>query len=178
PSRLRHPLSPVPRRTPMRRPWKPSPPLEHTPPLTFAPLAWLKLQLFCHASPTEVGGFGVAAEHDPLYVAEVLTRPQDVSPVTVRFRDEAVADYFDACTDRGLNPARFARVWIHTHPGDSADPSGTDEGTFARCFGVCDWAVMFILSRTGETYARLRFNAGPGGALCIPVAVDWESWHD
>jgi hypothetical protein len=26
--------------------------------LTFAPLAWLKLQYFCHAGATEVGGFG------------------------------------------------------------------------------------------------------------------------
>jgi proteasome lid subunit RPN8/RPN11 len=164
----------------MPRRWKPSPPppAEQPPCLTFAPLAWLKLQYLCHAGPTEVGGFGIAAEGDPLYVEDFVTVAQDVTPVTVRFRDDAVADYFDACIDRGLPPGRFARLWVHTHPGDSAEPSSTDEDTFARCFGVCDWAVMFILSRAGESYARLRFTAGPGGSLRIPVTVDWAAWTD
>jgi len=37
-----------------------------------------------------------------------------------------------------------------------------------------DWAVMFILAQEGQTYARLRFNIGPGGSLEIPVAVDFS----
>ena len=49
----------------------------------------------------------------------------------------------------------------------------TDEETFERVFGRCDWAVMFILARTGKTYARLRFNVGPGGNVLIPVQVDY-----
>src|SRR5207248_3081559 len=61
-------------------------------------------------------------------------------------------------------------------PGSSPEPSGTDERTFTRVFGGCDWAVMFICSRTNRTYARLSFFAGPGGSLLIPVAVDWASW--
>ena len=32
---------------------------------------------------------------------------------------------------------------------------------------------MFILARGGQTYARLRFNVGPGGSLQIPVEVDF-----
>jgi hypothetical protein len=48
-----------------------------------------------------------------------------------------------------------------------------------------EWAVMFILARGGQTYARLRFNVGPRGEMTIPVSVDytrvfaasdWESW--
>jgi hypothetical protein len=62
------------------------------------------------------------------------------------------------------------------HPGESAEPSGTDEQTFGRVFGGCDWAVMFILGRTGRTSARLSFSAGPGGSLALPVAVDWSVW--
>ena len=89
------------------------------------------------------------------------------------FDDTAVADFFDECVDTELTPERFARIWIHTHPGDSARPSGTDERTFARVFGGCDWAVMAILARGGESYARLRFNAGPGGELEISVEVDF-----
>ena len=65
------------------------------------------------------------------------------------------------------------RLWLHTHPGSSAQPSGTDEATFERVFGQCDWAVMFILARGGETYARLRFGVGPGAQVVIPVQVDF-----
>jgi hypothetical protein len=144
--------------------------------LTFSPVAWLKLKFFCHAGDTEVGGFAVSAEDDPLSVEDFLTVRQLTTAVTVAFDDAAVADYFDAAVDRGLPPSRFARVWCHTHPGESPEPSMTDEDTFARVFGACDWAVMFILSRTGRTYARLAFSAGPGGSLLLPVNVDWEAW--
>jgi hypothetical protein len=67
---------------------------------------------------------------------------------------------------------------VHTHPGSSAQPSGTDEETFERAFGRCDWSIMFIISRTGQTYARLRFAAGPQASLLLPVRVDWAAWAD
>lgn len=146
--------------------------------LTFAPLAWLKLQLFCHAGDTEVGGFGLSAEKDLLYIEDFVTVRQQATSVTVRFDDAAVADWFDRCVDQGLAPSRFARVWLHTHPGASVTPSGMDEETFARVFGRCDWSVMFILGRTAQTYARLAFSAGPGGCLHLPVQVDWSIWPD
>ena len=151
-------------------------PCRRDPCLTFSPLAWLKLQYFCHAGGTEVGGFGRAAEDDPLYVEDFVTVRQEATPVSVRFLDEAVADYFDRSVDAGLAPQRFCRIWCHTHPAVSVTPSATDEETFARSFGRCDWAVMFILGRTGRTYARLAFTAGPGGDLLLPTRVDWSTW--
>jgi hypothetical protein len=35
---------------------------------------------------------------------------------------------------------------------------------------------MGILGRTGNTYARLKFNTGPGGSLNLPVTVNWTAW--
>ena len=101
---------------------------------------------------------------------------QQVSPVTAALDDEAVADFSDRCVDAGIAPQRFLRVWCHTHPGSSPQPSCTDEETFLRVFGACDWAVMFIISRTGNTFCRLSFHVGPGSAVDIPVAVDWSAW--
>jgi proteasome lid subunit RPN8/RPN11 len=144
--------------------------------LIFSPLAWLKLQFFLHAGDTEIGGFGISKEEDLLYVEDFVTVRQTVSSVSVEFADSAVADYFDQCVDKGLAPARFARIWCHTHPGISPNPSSVDEHTFQRVFGTCDWSVMFIIARGGSTYARLAFNAGPTGALLLPVEVDWEAW--
>ena len=50
----------------------------------------------------------------------------------------------------------------------------TDEETFIRVFGRTDWAVMFILARGGQSYARLRFHVGPGGDIELPVHVDYS----
>jgi hypothetical protein len=87
--------------------------------LTFSPLAWLKLQMFLHAGDTEVGGFAVSRAGDLLYVEDFITLQQETTCVTVEFDDNAVADFFDQCVDQKLTPARFARIWCHTHPGDS-----------------------------------------------------------
>ena len=144
--------------------------------VVFSPLAWLKLLMFLHAGDTEVGGFGISSEKRPLYIEDFMTVKQTVTAATVAFDDTAVADYFDDCIDRGLTPARFARIWVHTHPGESPEPSSVDEETFHRVFGKCDWAVMLIVGRTHKTYARVSFGAGPGGAVMVPVNVDWEAW--
>lgn len=100
--------------------------------------------------------------------------PQRCSAITVVFDDEAVADYFDQQTDLGRIPEQFARIWIHTHPGSSAQPSQTDENTFRRVFGRCDWAVMAILARGGATTAKLRWNIGPGADLLLRTDIDYR----
>jgi len=124
--------------------------------------------------PTEVGGFGISCKDDLLLVQDISLVRQQCSTVTVKFDDQAVADHFDDYVDLGYEVERFARIWVHTHPGDSAIPSSTDEETFARCFGSSDWAIMFILAQGGETYARLALNAGPGGDLMLPVEIDFS----
>src|SRR5687768_904185 len=114
-------------------PWQlPQEPLDRPRSLTFAPLAWLKLQYLCHVGDTEVGGFGISHEKDLLYIEDFRTIPQHTTVASVQFLDQAVADYFDQCVDQGLPPARFGRIWLHTHPGSSAQPSQVDEETFAR----------------------------------------------
>lgn len=144
------------------------------PTLRFSPTAWAKLLFLRDRANVEVGGFGVARADDLLYISDFQLVRQRSAPAYLIFEPTAVADYFDRQLDAGLPLAQFARVWIHTHPGDSAKPTLTDERTFDCEFGRTDWAVMFILARGGQSYARLRFNVGPGGAMLIPVAVDYS----
>jgi hypothetical protein len=161
----------------MQRPWnRPRPPSPTETCVTFHPLAWLKLLFFCHAAETEIGGFGISAPDDLLYVQEFVTVRQEASFTNVRFADEAVADFFESCHERGIPPGHCGRLWIHTHPGGSAEPSPTDEGTFERCFGRCDWAAMLILARGGQTSCRLAFNLGPRAEVEVPVQVHWPAW--
>lgn len=149
------------------------------PVVVFSPLAWLKLQYMCHAGDSEVGGFGVARDPEhPLYIDDFYTVPQEAGWASVEFDDVGVADFAEDRVAEGLKPHQFLRVWIHTHPGDSPHPSGTDEDTFRRRFGDCDWAVMFILAKGGDVYARLKFNSanGPAAAIMAGVSVDWGRW--
>lgn len=148
----------------------------HAPPrpvLRFTPTAWAKLLYFRDRKGTEVGGFGITSIDDPLLVEDFVTVKQDVTAVSIAFDDEAVADYFEDQVDLGRRPEQFCRIWLHTHPGHSPQPSDTDEATFSRVFGKCQWAVMFILARGGESFARLRFNVGPSGHAVVPVEIDY-----
>lgn len=120
-----------------------------------------------------MAGFGIAAADDLLLVEDVRLVRQVCTGVSVAFEDEAVADFFDEQVDRGLRPAQFARIWIHTHPGGWPEPSITDDETFQKVFGRTDWAAMFIVARGGQSYTRLRFHVGPGGDIEIPVQVDY-----
>ena len=145
------------------------------PSLRFSPYAWAKLLFLRDFGDTEVGGFGISAPDDLLLVIDFILVPQTCSAVSVAFEDEAVADFFDQQIDLGRRPENCGRIWIHTHPGDSAQPSGVDEETFARVFGQCDWAVMAIVACGGQTYARLQFQAGPGGSQTLLLEVDFQT---
>jgi hypothetical protein len=148
--------------------------VQDAPRMLFSPTAWAKLLFLRDYGDTEVGGFGITAKDNLLFVEDVALVRQDCTGISVAFVDEAVADFFDRQVDQGRKIEQFARIWIHTHPGNSPQPSGTDEETFQRVFGRNDWAVMFILAQSGSPYARLQFHLGPGGSLLLPVAVDYE----
>ncbi len=144
------------------------------PVLRFSPTAWAKLLFLRDYGQTEVGGFGITPADDLLYVEDVRLVKQVCSWAHVAFDDESVADLFDEQFDAGRRPEQVGRLWIHTHPADCPRPSQTDEETFARVFGRADWAVMFILAREGATFARLRFNVGPGSEQEISVRTDYS----
>jgi hypothetical protein len=136
-------------------------------------LSWAKLLFLRDYGKTEIGAFGITPPDDLLFVEDVCLLQQTCDLASVAFDDEAVASFFDDQVDQGRQPQQFARIWVHTHPGDSPQPSGTDEATFQRVFGPSDWAVMFILARGGACYARLRCNVGPGADIELPVDIDY-----
>jgi hypothetical protein len=145
-----------------------------TPSLRFSPTAWAKLVFLRDYGDTEVGGFGISAQDDLLYIEDVVLVRQTCTGMSVAFDDASVADFFDGQVDQGRKIEQFARIWVHTHPGDCPRPSGTDEDTFLRVFGRNDWAVIFILAQGGQSYARLNFGVGPGGNMQLSVAVDYS----
>jgi proteasome lid subunit RPN8/RPN11 len=146
--------------------------------LRFSPTAWAKLLFLRDMGDSEIGAFGISAQDDLLYVEDVRLVSQTCTWVHVEFDDESVANFFDDQVDAGQRPETFGRLWLHTHPGNSPEPSLTDEETFSRVFGRAEWAVMFILARGGQTYARLRYNVGPSAEIKIPVEIDFSRPFD
>jgi proteasome lid subunit RPN8/RPN11 len=156
---------------------KPPPSVEFTD-ITWDPMAWLKLKYLLHKGDTEVAGFAITGDpKDPTYITDFMTVKQSSSGASFEFDDDALAEYMDQMTgELEYEPWQVFRIMVHTHPGSSPDPSGTDETVFEEKFGDCQYAVMVIQSRTGSWYARVKFNAQNGMYVDkeVPVYVDWE----
>ncbi|KKN28756.1 hypothetical protein LCGC14_0850930, partial [marine sediment metagenome] len=142
--------------------------------LRFAPNAWAKLLWFRDRGPTEIAGFGVSRANDPLYVEKFITIPQEADVATFEFEDDATNDYLTDMVKAGHQPAECFRIWLHSHPGSGKhiEPSGHDEEVFERCFGGCDWSIMFIINGS-DTYARLRLSASKG-QIAMSCKLDVE----
>lgn len=140
--------------------------------MRLTPTAWAKLVYLRDYGPTEVGGFGITTSDHLLQIDDVMLVRQRCTETFVAFDDESVAEFFENQIDAHLRPEQFARIWIHTHPADSAEPSPTDHETFERVFGHCDWAVMLILARNDSTHAELHWRQEGPVRLPMDVLVD------
>ena len=143
--------------------------------LRFSPTAWAKLLFFRDHSSNEIGGFGISDPDDLLYIREFVTIKQEVSIVQCTIPGRLRLPI--SLTTRlpwAESPNNLPAVGCIRIPEGISTPSQTDEETFERVFGSCQWAVMFILSQDNQAYARISFNIGPGGQLIIPVQVDYS----
>ncbi len=147
---------------------------QQSPILRFTPTAWAKLIYMRDLTENEVGGFGITETDDLLLITDFVLVKQKVTFASVSFDDESVAEFFENQIELGRKPQQFARYWLHSHPADFCSPSSTDETTFNRVFGKCDWSCMFIVAKNNSTYARLRFSIGPGGEINIPVSIEYN----
>lgn len=150
----------------------PTPPKVVVEPLVFSWTAWSKLLAMLNFGDTEVGGFGITRKTDPLYVEEFQLLPQVSSVASVEFFEGDIQKFTWDMIDRNLDPENYFRVWIHTHPGQSPTPSGTDEETWRKVMGQAPWAVMFILAKGGSIYCRHRRG---NVETVIPVQVDYST---
>lgn len=147
---------------------------QRRPTLRFSPYAWAKLLFLRDLGPTEVGGFGISSTNDLLFVQDFVLVEQHCTETFVAFDDVAVAEFYENQMDLGRKPEEFGRIWIHTHPGSCPQPSNTDVETFDRVFGNCDWAVMFIVARSGHIHAELHWKAGGPVSILLNMEVNFS----
>ncbi len=91
-----------------------------------------------------------------MLVEDLLLIKQKVTCVTIDYDDNDLNRLLYEMDQQKIPNEQFLRVWIHTHPGSSATPSGTDESTFNSIYRKYPHAIMFILAQGGQTYTRLR----------------------
>jgi|GEM_PF-3443349 len=142
--------------------------------LRFTPKAWAKYVHMRDMTDNEVGAFGVCEdENDPLLITELHIPKQEVTSVTVEMDDDSINEMIEDYVDEGLQPNQCGRIWLHTHPDIGATPSGVDEKTFKEVFGEYSWAIMGILAKGGETYARLHIGPqGQAGVGDLDINID------
>ena len=140
-------------------------------PLRFSPYAYAKLSFLRDYGDTEIGGFGVCETDDPLLVTDVHLPVQDCTSTTVELDGESLLAYRATCRKADIDEKHSFRIWIHTHPEMSADPSCTDESTFSELFDSTNWGIMAILSKTEDTYVRVRYG---GDGPMSDSELDWE----
>ena len=146
--------------------------------LRFTAYAWEKLMFMRDTvAHTEIGGLAVSDTEDVMLVHDILIPKQTVTAVSTRFDQAALADTMATLADPEgeyqLPVDCFMRIWIHTHPGTSAEPSGRDIETFTgeKDFGAAPWGVMMILSDSGETHCSFRFTDVFGVQRCVQIPV-------
>ena len=94
-----------------------------------------------------------------LTVEDFVCVPQEVSGGVTEPTDEGMAIYFEEMMfDKGINPNRCGRIWAHTHPGTSPNPSGTDEETFSKWFKDTEFACMYIMA-DGNDYCKIKHTS-------------------
>ena len=140
--------------------------------ITFSPYAWAKLLFMRDQGSTEVAGFGITFEDDPLYVYDFCLIPQKASSCFVEFKEDEVTKYIDDMLDEDIHPANSSRIWIHTHPGSMPKPSSHDEREFSKVFSEYDWRIMFIVDKKGAYSAALEYK-NPNHRSEIKMEIDY-----
>lgn len=121
---------------------------------------------------TEVSGFGILSQKDPLIVDDFYVPKQENTSYHTEMDDNSVADFVDDYIDKGYEPWQLQRIWIHTHPAGIASPSAEDENTFKRCFGRADFAVMLIFAKSGEISCTIHINSPIRMTIPAKIAID------
>lgn len=147
--------------------------------------AWAKALCWAFRKDDEVGFMGVTTAPETLDVSDVVMLKQEVGAAQTDLDGGAFGEMLEEMQDRGIGPVRCGKVWFHTHPDLSPEPSGQDLQT-VHTLGGSGWAAMVILGLKdrGVTAKGWLSLPTPMGRVLVarPVVVDWgwslKSWQD
>lgn len=137
--------------------------------IRFSPAAYQKIVYFLQKD-VEVGGFCLT---DGDLVTDFIVVEQESSGATFDFTKEGIEDYLDEMTNLGYTPKECFRIYLHSHPGNSAEPSGPDWENFYKLMGSYPWFCMLIIAKDQSKYGYIKLTQGIGVECEIDWDVDW-----
>ena len=152
--------------------------------MRITPLAYQKLVWFMRRGNTEVTGFGLLDAEEKDLIIDFNLVKQTCSTCTIDMDKEGMAEYVQHMYEKyEISPAQCFRIWIHTHPGNSNTPSGTDEEQFKELMEQYPWFVMMIMAQDESIYCRLGHKInneavenildGAYRTILLNVEIDW-----
>jgi proteasome lid subunit RPN8/RPN11 len=114
----------------------------------------LKLRVWRDFGNTEVTGFFVTEKDNESNVIDAHLVKAKCSATTVHMKPDDIGDFYHRQIAQKIYPDQL-QIWWHTHPGNSASPSGTDETTFEDLGKDRTFNIMYILARGGQEFAQL-----------------------
>ena len=132
----------------------------------------------------ECSVLGISSPDRINYVDDVIIPKQEVTGTTTDIDQDWLHEWADEMWDKGEDhaPKYTTRIWCHTHPGSSAEPSGTDEKTWSDTYMIdgVDWAAMIIIaqavsSKNEHTYCRAKYESSIGMQVSrIGLNIDYD----
>lgn len=134
-------------------------------------LAWLKLCLIRNTKKGQETAFwGVTDPDNPMYVTDIECVKHYGRHSYVEFDDEALMDWTMQMAGQGIYADRCRRVWIHTHPGNSAAPSSVDWNTMNRLSAGAPYMIMLIVAMDNSTTCHMQSQLSCGdGSEHAPI---------
>lgn len=143
------------------------------------PDVWSKMLFMRDQTKNEVMGFGVAEDPKALLrMTSFELVKQEVGGAHAEMDGDGLADWTSKKLMGGLEVCQCMRLYVHTHPGNMAEPSNTDMDDLRNNFGECDWVCMIIIHQkvvVPDDVTVLFFaNTALGRWKCPgDMAIDW-----
>jgi proteasome lid subunit RPN8/RPN11 len=143
----------------------------------------LKLRAWRDMGGTEVTGFFITEKNCPFKVIDAVLAKADCSVATVNIKPEDIQDLYIEQSKAGVYPDQLM-IWWHTHPGNSASPSGEDQKTFNELGKDRTINYMYILSKSDNEVFQVSLKDKATGLTLeselevIHPVSPWENFPD
>ena len=140
--------------------------------LYFTPSAYQKAMFFLQKD-VEVGAFCITDKDQPNLIIDYIVLKQESTSVSFEFDKDSLENYLNDMVDQDYSPSQCFRIFAHSHPGNSADPSGTDWTTFNQLMGSYPWFGMLIFAKDQSYFAYIKTTQGVGLEANCDIEIDW-----
>ena len=134
--------------------------------------AYNKAEYLCKKASTEVSGRFLTKPEDPYLVVDVVLVPLDEAPTVASISEDVIKTAM-LCADIEDNRGLQSWIWWHTHPGNSANPSGTDWVHSRARMTLMPISGMAILARGGDQSFHVLVR-DPWGVVLEMNCGKWE----